>query len=286
MRRSGSSSARRRIARPVASSPLSFDLSSALRALMNATPPPETMPSSTAARVACTASSTRCLRSLSSVSVAAPTWTTATLPESFPSRSWSFSRSQSEAVSSMATLIWRTRAWMALAWARAPHALGVRDEVGGDVAAVEVHALDVLDLGLDALGLLDGDDAVLADLLHHLADELADLLVVVGGDGGDLGHLLAGGDGRGVRLDRLYDGLRGPFDAALEGHRVGAGGDVLQPLVDDGLAEDGGGGGAVAGDVVGLGGDLAGELGADVLERVLQLDVFSDGDAVVGERGG
>src|SRR5262245_34135589 len=58
-----------------------------------ATPPPGRMPSSTAARVACIASSTRSLRSLTSTSVAPPTRITATPPASFASRSWSFSRS-------------------------------------------------------------------------------------------------------------------------------------------------------------------------------------------------
>ena len=59
----------------------------------SATPPPGTMPSSTAARVACSASSTRAFFSFISVSVAAPTLTTATPPTSFARRSWSFSRS-------------------------------------------------------------------------------------------------------------------------------------------------------------------------------------------------
>ena len=68
------------------------------------------------------------------------------------------------------------------------HPLGVGDEVGGDVAAVELHALDVLGLEAQALGLLDGDDAVLADLVHHLGDQVADL-GVGGGDGGDVGDL-------------------------------------------------------------------------------------------------
>jgi len=54
--------------------------------------------------------------------------------------------------------------------------------------------------------------------------------------------------------------------------------------VDDRLTDDSGGGCAVTGDVVGLGGDLLGELRADVLERVVQLDVLGDGDAVVGDR--
>ena len=71
------------------------------------------------------------------------------------------------------------------------HALGVGDEVGRDVAAVELHALGVLDLELEALALLDGDDAVLADLLHHLGDQVADLLVR-GRDGGDVGDLRRG----------------------------------------------------------------------------------------------
>ena len=58
-----------------------------------ATPPPATMPSSTAAFALRTASSMRCLRSLSSTSVAAPTLITATPPASLARRSCSFSRS-------------------------------------------------------------------------------------------------------------------------------------------------------------------------------------------------
>ncbi len=50
-----------------------MSFSSALWARMSATPPPGTMPSSTAARVACSASSTRAFFSFISTSVAAPT---------------------------------------------------------------------------------------------------------------------------------------------------------------------------------------------------------------------
>ena len=62
-------------------------------ACTSATPPPATMPSSTAAFALRTASSMRCLRSLSSTSVAAPTLITATPPASLARRSCSFSRS-------------------------------------------------------------------------------------------------------------------------------------------------------------------------------------------------
>ena len=87
----------------------------------------------------------------------------------------------------------------------------------------------------------------------------------------------------GDRLDRGRDGL---VDAPLEGHRVGAGGDVAHALVDERLGQHGGGGGAVAGDVVGLGGDLLHELGAHVLEGVVELDLTGDRHAVVGDRRG
>src|SRR5690606_38292837 len=46
------------------------------------------------------------------------------------------------------------------------------------------------------------------------------------------------------------------------------------------------GSGAVTGDVVGLLGDLLDELGADLLVRLLELDLLGDGDTVVGDGGG
>src|SRR4029077_4089763 len=85
--------ARRTICTPIFSSPSrSFTLSSAFCARRNATPPPGTMPSSTAARGACNASSARPFFFFISVWVAAPTLTTSTPPASFASRSCSFSR--------------------------------------------------------------------------------------------------------------------------------------------------------------------------------------------------
>ena len=55
------------------------------------------------------------------------------------------------------------------------HAVRVRHEVGRNVAAVELEAVHELGLELDAARLFDGDDTVLADLLHDIGDELADL---------------------------------------------------------------------------------------------------------------
>mmetsp|Transcript_7462 Transcript_7462/g.19379 ORF Transcript_7462/g.19379 Transcript_7462/m.19379 type:complete len:241 (-) Transcript_7462:675-1397(-) len=94
-------------------------LSSRLEAYSSATPPPATMPSSTAARVALSASVTRSFFSLTSVSVAPPTLITATPPESLARRSCSFSFSYSEVVRSMPARISPQRSAMS-AFAPAP----------------------------------------------------------------------------------------------------------------------------------------------------------------------
>ena len=73
------------------------------------------------------------------------------------------------------------------------HAVGVGHEVGADVAAVELHALDVLGLEGHGAALLDRDDAVLAGLVEDVGDEVADLLVG-GADGRHLGDLVVAGD--------------------------------------------------------------------------------------------
>src|SRR3954449_6220649 len=354
---------------PVRSSSISnVSGSTAEEACSSATPPPGTMPSSRAARVAWRASSTRCFFSFISVSVAAPTFTTATPPDSFARRSWSFSRSKSASVFSTAALIWLMRPliasdspapsmsvvvsfasttrrarpscescvfsslrpissvmtspperiamsssmrlrrspkpgaltatpvkvprslfttsvarvspstssamissglpdWMgcsrvggmsrdeAIFWVairleglledredvpdRADllvgdqdvgvledrlHALLVGDHVGRDVALVELHALGELEVHPEGLALLDVHDAVLADLLDGVGDDVADLLVA-GRDRRDARDLVLAGDLLGLRADVIHDLLDGDLDAALEAERVGAGRD-------------------------------------------------------------
>ena len=101
---------------------------------------------------------------------------------------------------------------------------------------------------------------------------------------GDPGDVLLARDLLRLRLEVLDDRVDGLLDAALERHRVRAGGDVLQALADDRLGEHGRGRRAVAGDVVRRRGDLADELRALVLEDVLDLDLAGDRDAVVRDR--
>ena len=166
------------------------------------------------------------------------------------------------------------------------HLLRVGDEVRRQVAAVELHALDRLQRGLETLGLFHGDDAVLANLFHRIGDQLADFRIVVRGDGADLGNLLLA-RGRGGDLLQLFDnGLNRAVDALLELHRVRAGRHVLEAFAVDRLGQHGRRGGAVAGEVAGLGRDFLDHLRAHVLDRIGQLDLLGNRHAVLGDRRG
>ena len=88
-----------------------------------------------------------------------------------------------------------------------------------------------------------------------------------------------------IFLIGLDHGLGGLVDAAGQGHRIGPGGNHPQPFAIDGLGQHGGGGGAVAGDVVGLRGRFFDQLGAEVFVRVVQLDLLGHGHAVLGDLG-
>src|SRR5687768_8355330 len=163
------------------------------------------------------------------------------------------------------------------------HLLRVGNEIRGEIAAVELHALDDVELGLEALGLLDRDHALVADLLHRLGDHVADVALAVGRDGADLGDLVRGRDLLGALLHVLDHGGNRQVDAALHVHRVHAGGNRLHAFADDRLRQDRRGRGAVTGHVVGLRGHFAHHLGAHVLELVGKLDLLGDGDAVLGD---
>ena len=70
------------------------------------------------------------------------------------------------------------------------HLVGVGDEVRAEIAAIELHAIDHFGLGHEPLVLLDGDDALVADLLHRFGDLRADLGLAVRSDRADLANLL------------------------------------------------------------------------------------------------
>ena len=165
------------------------------------------------------------------------------------------------------------------------HLLSIGDEIGRQVAAIELHPFHDFELGIGGLGLLDRDHALVADLLHRVGDHLADLLVAVGRDRGDLGDLFGGLHLPRAAFDVFDDGRRCDIDAALQIHRIHPGGYEFEALLHDRGGQHRRGGRAVAGIVTGLRGDLAHHLGAHVLELVFEFDLLGDGDAVLGDAG-
>jgi hypothetical protein len=122
-----------------------------------------------------------------------------------------------------------------------------------------------------------------ADLVHRLGDEVADRALAVGGDRCHLGDLVSASDLAGAPLDVFDDRGHGQVDAALQLHRVDAADHGLDALVGDRLGQDDGRRGPVAGELAGLGGDLAHHLRAHVLEPVGKLDLFGHGHAVLAD---
>src|SRR5687767_1795497 len=127
--------------------------------------------------------------------------------------------------------------------------LGVVDEVRREVAAVELHALDEVELVLERLAVLDGDHAFFTDLVHRIGDDLADVRIGIGRDRSDLRDFLAARAGLRDLLQLLGDRDDRLVDAALQVHGVHAGGDELHAFAHDRLRENRGRGGAVAGDI-------------------------------------
>ena len=134
--------------------------------------------------------------------------------------------------------------------------LGVGDKIGGDESAVEAHAIDNIELVLHRFAVLDGDDARLADAIHGVRDEVSDVLVVVGGDARDLLDLLLRVDlaRHGVKLS--LDVVDGVLDTPVEIHGVHASSDALASFSKYRAREDGGCGGPISCNIVGLVGDL------------------------------
>ena len=153
-----------------------------------------------------------------------------------------------------------------------------------DVALVELHTLDGFEFETHRVALFNRDDAVFADLVDGIGDDLTNGRVS-GRDRCHSGDRVLVLDVLCLTLDRVDGGGDGCFDAAFETHRVGASGDVAQPFTDESLRQDGCGGRAVTSDIVGLGGDFLDQLRTHVFHGVFQLDLFGDRDTIVGDGG-
>ena len=164
------------------------------------------------------------------------------------------------------------------------HLVHISCHVGGDIASVELHAFNQVQLGQHGLALFDGDDAVLGDLLHSVRYHLADFIITGRNSSDSLDVLLAVDGGRHSR-DLGNGCVRGLLHALAQDNGVGACRQVLHAFVDHSLGQNGSGGRAVTGHIIGLGGNFLDQLRAHVLEAVFQLDLLGNGHTVIGNGG-
>ena len=117
----------------------------------------------------------------------------------------------------------------------------------GVITVEEAKSLETeLEFGFEDFA-FDRNHALVADLLHRVGEELADFGVAIGRNGANLGDFFVGRDLLRVFLQVLNDGRDGKINAALQIHRVHAGGDRFGALPHNRVSEDGRGGGAIAG---------------------------------------
>ncbi len=163
------------------------------------------------------------------------------------------------------------------------HLFRIGHEVRAEITTVELHTFNGFELEFEALAFVDGDDAFFADLFHGFGDLLADFLVAIGRDDADLGDFIRTGHVLRTALQICNNLAHGEVNAALEVHRVHAGGNCGHAFAHDRLSEHGGGGGAVPCCIIGLAGDFAQHLGTHVFKLVSKLDILGDGDAILGD---
>src|SRR5690606_20210082 len=102
----------------------------------------------------------------------------------------------------------------------------VVDEVRRQVATVELHAFNDIQLVVQALAFFHSDHAFLANLVHRVSNDLADGFVGVRGDRTNLSDFLGSGRGFGLGLQLFHQSGHSLVDTALEVHGVQTSGNV------------------------------------------------------------
>ena len=162
------------------------------------------------------------------------------------------------------------------------HLLHIGSHVSRYITSVELHTFYQVQLGLHGLGLFNGDNAVLGNLLHSVCNHLADFIIRCGNRCyscdislalNRLGHL----------LDSLNSCIGSLLHALSEHDRVCTCFQVLHTFIDHCLCKNGSSCGTITGNIVGLGSNFSYQLCAHVLELILQLDFLGNGNAIVGD---
>ncbi|EOC41948.1 hypothetical protein NM2001068_2139 [Neisseria meningitidis 2001068] len=157
------------------------------------------------------------------------------------------------------------------------------DEVRGQVAAVELHTFNHVQLVFQRFAVFNGNHAFFADFFHRFGDNRADLFVRVGGNRADLGDFFGSIARFGDVFQLVNQSGDGFVDTAFQVGRIHTCGNIFHAFGNDGLCQYGGGSRTVARHVVGFGRNFFHHLRAHIFKLVFQFDFFGDGYAVFGD---
>ena len=146
-----------------------------------------------------------------------------------------------------------------------------------------MHTLNHVEGGLNRLSLFNGDCAVLANLVHGIGDDIANLLVPVGRNGGHLLDFVLGLNLLGGLVECHHSRFDSLLNTTLDSDWAGTCGDMLQSVTEDSLSQYGRRSCTVAGSITGLTRDLANHLGAHVLIRILKINFLGHCDAIFSD---
>ena len=159
----------------------------------------------------------------------------------------------------------------------------VVDEVRRQVAAVELHTFNHVQLVFQRFAVFNGNHAFFTDFFHRFGDNCADLFVRVGGNRADLGDFFRSIARFGDVFQLVNQSGNSFVDTAFQVGRVHAGGHVFHAFGNDGLCQYGCSSGTVAGNVVGFGRNFFHHLRAHVFEFVFQFDFFCNRHTVFSD---
>ena len=163
------------------------------------------------------------------------------------------------------------------------HAVWIGNKVGWQIAAIELHTFDHIKRGFKALGFLDGDNAIFADLFHRIRNQVSNLAIVIGRDSSDLCDFCLLGSLSTHALQTIYNCIDRFLNATLERHRVATCGNVLQTFTIDCLCQNGSCCCSVASDITGFGGNFLHHLRSHIFIRVLKFDLFRNSHTIFSD---
>ena len=157
----------------------------------------------------------------------------------------------------------------------------IRDEVRRDIALVELQPLDDLEVSIHTLALFESDHTVVTNALESLGEQLANQGIMVRGDLAHLTDSVEIFDLDGLIANRGDHFIHSLPHTTLNRERIDASADELSSFAHHRFGQNHCCGRSVANLVISAGRDFVDDLGTHVFERVGQLDLSRDRNAVL-----